>query len=240
MRLPERQILFSSPQAAGDLDLNALTLRGERIDDLVRCIRALAVSPVAALGSWAYLTNTFANTIVGVGYQWGEALFDRQLGVVRPVAINPKAIAELFRSFSQIRPDEKRVLRIALDRLSQAVRRNNIIDKAIDLGIALEAMLLHGIGKNDRGELKFRQAIRGAAFLGGPKTERLQTLTLLKDAYDLRSTAVHTGALEKGKRGQTADKILEDAARICAGIARKLIGRGSFPDWDAEYVVNGE
>jgi Apea-like HEPN len=63
-------------------------------------------------------------------------------------------------------------------------------------------MLLHGIGNEDRGELRFRSAIRAAAFLGGEKPERLKAFKLLKDAYDLRSQAVHSGVLKEGKKGR--------------------------------------
>jgi Apea-like HEPN len=123
-----------------------------------------------------------------------------------------------------------------LDRLIQALRRKYGVDKAIDLGIALEVMLLHGIGKNDRGELRFRSSIRGATFLGGEKKERLEILRLLKEAYDLRSQAVHSGVLKKGK----SQHILEQAAKIGAKIALNLIERRSFPDWDAEIVIGGQ
>jgi len=128
-------------------------------------------------------------------------------------------------------------MRIALDRLSRALRRGEAVDNAIDLGIALEVMLLHGSDNNNRGELRFRLSIRGATFLGGDKPERLRNLKLLKDAYDLRSKAVHTGRLGKGKKGSSPKDILECGTNTCAQIALRLIERGSFPDWDDELVI---
>jgi hypothetical protein len=62
-----------------------------------------------------------------------------------------------------------------------------------------------------------------------------RSLGSLKEAYDLRSQAVHSGVLKKGKSEPT----LEQAARICAKIALKLIERRSFPDWDADIVIGG-
>ena len=47
-------------------------------------------------------------------------------------------------------------------------------------------------------------------------------------------------ALKKGKKGPAPEPIIEGAVSTCAAIARKLIDRGSFPDWDAEYVIGGE
>ena len=100
-------------------------------------------------------------------------------------------------------------------------------------------MLLHGIGNQDREEKSFRSSIRGATFFESEKTGRLKTYKLLKAAYDLRSQAVHTGDFKEGKKGQPSNQILEDAASTCAQIARKLIERGSFPDWDTDYVIGG-
>ena len=108
------------------------------------------------------------------------------------------------------------------------------------MGIALEVMLLHGIGENDRGEMRFRSSIRGATFLGGEKLERKKTFKLLKDVYDLRSKAVHTGVLEPKKNSPPPKPILENATSTCAGISRKLIEIGSFPNWDTDYVIGGE
>jgi hypothetical protein len=53
-----------------------------------------------------------------------------------------------------------KMLRIPLDRLSRAGREWDFADRAIDLGIALESLLLHDIGLP--GELRFRLSLRGA------------------------------------------------------------------------------
>jgi hypothetical protein len=127
-----------------------------------------------------------------------------------------------------MKTSDKAVLRIGLDRLSQALRKGQKTDKAIDLGIALEAMLLHGIGRD---ELSYR-----AAFLGGSADERLGTFKLVRDAYQLRSSAVHTGKVSEGGK-PLAVEVLRDASITCAALARKLIERGSFPSWESEYVV---
>ena len=109
-----------------------------------------------------------------------------------------------------------------------------------DFGVALEVLLLHDLYDNYRGELRFRSSIRGATFLGGAKRERLKILKILKDAYDLRSQAVDSGILKARKGRPLPEEILRGAMGCYAHIARRLIERGSFPDWEAEYVVGGE
>jgi hypothetical protein len=231
-----QQVLFSASPPPSDVGrFKDMISRTEETNDIVRCITALTVRPVAALGSWSQLTNAYANWLVGVSYSWGEALFDAGVSVT-PAELYPAVISELFRKFVQLNASDRNVLRIALDRLNQALRERRIVDKAIDQGIALEILLLHGISSTS--ELSYRQSIRGAAFLGGGKEDRQATFNTLRSAYDLRSVAVHTGSLGK-KEDQEAVEVMKDAARICASVARKVIDRGSFPDWEIEFVLNG-
>ena len=158
----------------------------------------------------------------------------------KPKSLDGKAVAKLFRRFQKMNSPEQKVMRVALDRLNNALRRQNLVDKAIDLGIALEVLLLHGISAGDRGEMGYRSSVRGATYLGKNKDERTKILKRLKDTYNMRSVAVHSGVL-KGKKGKKSpEKILEEAIRDIADIARKLINQGSFPDWDVEYVVRGK
>jgi hypothetical protein len=216
------------------MDLEAPLVQRE---DLLRCIAVLTVRPVGLLGGWMQLNNRIAGAI-GPGFYWYSQVFytsDLWRASSKPITLNGEAAARVFSLLEDFEHTQKQALQVALDRLIQALRRKHGVDKAIDLGIALEVMLLHGIGANDRGELRFRSSIRGATFLGDEKTERLEIFRILKESYDLRSQAVHSGVLKKGK----AEQILEQAANICAQIALKLIERRSFPDWDAEIVIGG-
>jgi Apea-like HEPN len=200
------QVLFSSHKEAKastkDSD-GSSTIPTAQIDDLLRCITTMSVQRVAAIGSWVQFDNEIADIIGPSFYLHRPGVFDHGLWQLsrKPVVLTGRDIVRLFHLFGELKPADKDVMRIALDRLSRALRAGDGVDNAIDLGIALEAMLLHGIGKNDRGELRSRLSIRGATFLGGEKPERLRILKLLKDAYDLRSMAVHSGVLKKEKKG---------------------------------------
>ena len=246
VRSAECQVLFSSSEAAKaeyEASASENTARSVQTRDVVRCITALSMGPVAALGKWERFDKKIANDVSGAGYSYDGSRLDSAIWAAssKPVALDGDPIARLFHRFEEFKPSKnKNVMRISLDRLSQALRRQNIVDKAIDLGIALEVMLLHGMGASDRGELSFRSSIRGATFLGGEKPERLKTFKLLRDAYDLRSKAVHSGLLKKEKKRPPPEQILEDAISTCARIARQLIDRGSFPNWEAEYVIGGQ
>lgn len=244
VRSAESQVLFSSHKNAmttTDATASENTTRTVQVQDIMHCITTLSVRTVAVIGNWGQFGVGIANDISGAAYSHYPDLFDIVVRSAssKPAELDGEEIARLFNCYENFQHSDKDVMRVSLDRLSQAIRRQSVVDKAIDLGIALEVMLLHRIGENDRGEMRFRSSIRGATFLGGKKSERLKTFKLLKDAYDLRSRAVHSGVLKKAKKGSPPEKVLEDTAGTCARIARKLIRRGLFPDWDAEYVIGG-
>lgn len=241
-RSAEYQILFSShddAKAATETAGEERALRQVVVNDVVRCITALSTRTVAVIGGWSQFDREIANDIASASYEYGSTLFESAVRAAssKPIALDGVSLAGLFRRFDKFKESEKVVMRVALDRLIQAIRRQNTVDKAIDLGIALEVLLLHGI--NDRGELRFRTSIRGATFLEGTKSERLESFKLLRAAYDLRSEAVHSGVLKTEKKGPPPEQVLEEAIDTCAAIARKLIDRGSFPDWDVDYVIGG-
>jgi hypothetical protein len=126
-------------------------------------------------------------------------------------------------------PDNvRRSLEVPIDRLNQAIGGQNDIDMAIDLGVSLESLLLHGLNE-DRGELSFRLSLRGAALLGGDAAARKGTFDLLRNMYKLRSQAVHAGRL----RGRVNEEELKAAFAVCARLIRKVIEQGAWPNWQA-------
>lgn len=241
IRLPDCQVLFPSremAQEAWEAAVASTTERSEQLRDVVRCITLQSERAVAVLGQWSRFEKEIANDIFGTGYHFNGALLDTAFYFAsrNPDALEADSITHLFRRFEALERSARDPLRISVDRFNQALRRTEMVDKAIDLGIALEIMLLHDI---DPVELMYRLSIRGAMFLGGDKETRLTTFKLLKDTYGLRSKAVHTGALKSKKNEQPPKQKLEEATSVCARIARKLIERGSFPDWETEYLIGG-
>jgi Apea-like HEPN len=244
-RARNRQVLFASYEEAcpsgEDVRLAETKAQYELTADVVRCITASAVWPIALLGNWSQLDDEFGDRLGGSSYHYSNSLFDMSVARTATDPLDRDKTARLFGQYAALDGEDKDVLRIGLDRLGVALRESALTDKAIDLGIALEAILLHGKDRIEQGEHKYRAAMRGATFLGGSRDERTAVFNLLKDAYDLRSSAVHTGRLVKKKiRGMSAAEILSAAAAKCAALAGKLIERGSFPDWEREYVVGND
>jgi hypothetical protein len=128
-------------------------------------------------------------------------------------------------------PALREELRIAIDRLNLAAGNLDVVDIAIDLGISLEALLLHQMGR-DRGELSYRLRLRGAALLGGTVADRKATYDVLNRMYGYRSAAAHTGRLDADVKYANFDPGIALGARLI----RKVIEHGAWPDWDARVL----
>ncbi len=91
------------------------------------------------------------------------------------------------------------VMRIACSRLADAQIRGRPQDQLIDSVIGLEAILLAGMGVEDRrGELRFRFSLNYASLADTPSA-REKAFGVARDLYDIRSAIAHGG--EPGEAG---------------------------------------
>ncbi|WP_193098104.1 HEPN domain-containing protein [Burkholderia sp. Z1] len=138
----------------------------------------------------------------------------------------------------------KQKLRVPLQRLNEAVKHRENVDRALDLGIALESLLLNHQPSKEQLSLQFR--IRGAWLLGESGQHRAELFDIFNKLYSYRSFAAHSGAVAPAKTSEEeVKKTLEAGLRLCADAIRKVIDNGGFPAWDrlvvgADYVVQEE
>ncbi len=62
--------------------------------------------------------------------------------------------------------------------------------------------------------------------------ERERLYIILRDVYNLRSAAVHSGTLSARVSDREADEILRKGLSVCAKLLAAVIDRGSMPEWD--------
>ena len=124
-------------------------------------------------------------------------------------------------------------LNVTIDRWTKSYEDMRIVDKFIDLGIALESLYLGGIGN----ELGFRFALHAAWHLGANVSEREGLMRDFRKVYDLRSRAVHSGSVEDTK---TARDVLSRAQECCRWAIINIIFRGRFPDWNKMVLGDDE
>ena len=131
------------------------------------------------------------------------------------------------KTMMRLMDDERRNrLRIPIERLNLHFAEIDPVQSAIELRIAMEALLLPELSTH---ELKFRLAIRGALLLSDNPMERREIKSTLEAAYNAGSTAIHTGRMPKDPvKARTAIK--EAGALMVKACLRVL---DSEPDWDA-------
>jgi hypothetical protein len=107
---------------------------------------------------------------------------------IRPFAKaqgNEGRIAETAASWDALPENVKQKLTIPLDRLNRALGAPLPVDCAIELGVALEALLLPDLGPNEQLSLAFR--LRGAWLMGATPAERVAFARQFNDIYGRRS-----------------------------------------------------
>lgn len=97
-----------------------------------------------------------------------------------------------LKSVQRIRQGGFPNLTLALRRFNYSYERSRSEDRLIDQMIAFETLFLADIGDDDRGEKRFRLALRVSYFLD-PGPNRKSINQDMKRAYDMRSKVVHGG-----------------------------------------------
>ena len=205
----------------------------EEVQDVLRAIFIFGKCRTAILGHWQQSTEPVIEELTGSAVHSYGSIYDITLPQPVKISLDEVDLPSLWKSFRDLAPTTKEVFRHSLDRLRSSVQRTTLIDQMIDLGIALEMLVLHG---SDKAELKYRLALRGAMFNSHDKVKRFKDYKLLKTIYDLRSTAVHQGRFNS-KNQEQATGIICEGLSVAADIAKKLIEHGGFPNWEEDLIL---
>ena len=144
-----------------------------------------------------------------------------------------EAALSLYRAREALPSTTATRLSVAVDRWIRSHTDRLIVDKFIDLGIALESLYL---SDGNTAELRFRLALHAAWHLGASSSERMLLMREFRTIYDLRSKAVHTGRVDDS--ADTRDT-LASAQEHCRQSIIKFITDGEFPEWDRLVVDDG-
>lgn len=158
-------------------------------------------------------------------------MLPRRLDVV---AFDRELAQQVVRDFLALDIDGKprKMIRVALVRLKQALARHNAGDAAVELSIALEVLC----GDETPTEMTHKVTVRAVRFLGGEAAQRKRNYALIKKVYGIRSKLVHRGDEPAGTHriGDTVlstEALLAEAAALCAALVRRLLAAGAIPDW---------
>ena len=182
----------------------------------------------------------FGTTAGGGG---GSPIFD--LLPLRSTQIKPTdvpLISSLITRFHELPMNSQLRSQAALHRLAQAKGRLNYGDVALDLGIALEMLLLNAEheGQELPGQLTLHFRLRGSWLIAETSEERRSIFKTLGNIYSLRSQIAHNGFSEKLDKMEHAKREAMLTEHIAVGerIVQRLILQGIPNDWTA--IVLGD
>jgi len=139
---------------------------------------------------------------------------------------------KLYDKYKTLPSSAKEKIKIPLYRLNSAMKGQTIIDQAIDSGIALEALFLSDLSKNERGELNFKLKTRGSRYLRSSFDDRKKTYKLIGDLYEIRSQAIHSGRLKENTNKEPTGILIRKGYELIAETLIKIINEGKIPEWD--------
>ncbi|HTF40871.1 MAG TPA: hypothetical protein VK754_09795 [Propionibacteriaceae bacterium] len=142
----------------------------------------------------------------------------------------------IYDSFRSLTPRAKDRIRLPMRRLNTAMRRRDDADSAIDLGIALEGLVL---GETDS-DKKYQLGVRCAFLLGDDPDSRHRVYDLATVLYHLRNRGVHRGVLKPDDlkktpfKGREVRKVLEEGGKLVAEVIERFMeNNAQDPAWDS-------
>jgi hypothetical protein len=201
----------------------------EKLYQVCDCLTLVTNSSPVPLASWTVLENWVpCSSMLQCG--WGGQGFDRtNISTYKLTQKNCEDASSIIRKYFELNKNIQDLLRISLQRLNLSRRRNSPVDRAIDLGIALESLLLHD-GTPDA-QISFPFRLRGAWLLGQDGTSRRNYYKLFKELYELRCKAVHNGRFDT-KFSKKANDLLKKGDELCIGVIAWILEHKRMPNWE--------
>lgn len=194
------------------------------------CLALSIVGPCCPIPAayWFEFDNREINdAALGTSYSISR---DNSYWEVHPTRLDVAKAKSTVEAFLDLGEPLRSKIRLALGRFNQALRRPPFGDRALDLAIAIESLLV------DKGsEINYKIALRAALLLGGNLEARLKTRDIVKALYGLRSDLVHNGLLPEKARMDGAKRhsveVVDAASIVCAKVIEAVMLQGSV-DWE--------
>jgi len=137
----------------------------------------------------------------------------------------------LLRDFARLNSGLKNRARTAMQRLGQACLRRGPADRALELAIALEALLVESPGEHT-----FKIGLRAALLTSNDLDQRRRNRAIIEAMYKIRSSLLHSGQsgdtwMVRGYGEMQTTEIVSEAVRIAALVIQRVVGFGTVPDW---------
>lgn len=169
------------------------------------------------------LLENVAGASAGISYSPIEIVPFR---LRKPEPIQEEKASPIIKSYFQLTGIFRSQITRALDRLNQAMRRSTVGDRAVELSIALESLLL----SEEKGDNQFKVSLRSAIVFSHDLDKRIQCRKVIKEMYGLRSELVHKG-IDNNSVPEKME-VIEQAITFTSTIIKNLIQNGKLPQSD--------
>ena len=194
---------------------------------------------IPGLGWFQYVDPDLEAAIIPIlgGYSNQEVL---PFGLLEDSLVSATDVQAIVRAYMALESEDiKKKIRIALERLHQALIRSDPADRTLELSIALEALLI-----TSAGEHTFKLSYRAALLVSEKVEERIETRAMIEAAYGIRSALMHKGHVEpvfkvKGQGKKPVEEVASRAAKITALVIKRIIMKGGFPEWNRFELSDG-
>jgi len=216
-------------------DSDTKSPRPERpIEILQDTRRALALARPIGYGIHALACGTVAPSYYPMMQNVsGWSVFSLKSPPLSPsvLGIELRAADQIVEKMSSLKPDLHSKLKISIDKLNGYSSGADVVESAIDLRICLESIFLNDGNKD---QLRHTLALRAARFLGEGEgiSERSRILKVIKNAYDLTSTMVHSG-----ERPNKDLRPLDEAAQLAKMAILKILDQNEI-NWQEVELGN--
>lgn len=197
--------------------------------------------PCSPVISKSYLELADGEFLKGhVGFNWMRPRNETRVSENRLLTeVELADLREVAQKYLRLPPEVKQHLRVPIHRLNEAVKHQTSVDRALDLGIALESLLLAHQQSKDQLSLQFR--LRGAWLLGRDAQHRTELFETFNKLYMYRSYAAHSGSIASKKTPEEeVMKTLSAGIHLCAQAIRKIIEDMRFPQWNRLLMGDDE
>jgi hypothetical protein len=195
----------------------------EFVEDVRLCMTAVGPSAPLSLGSWVQAEDWVPN--LANSAMLPEPFNTGYYG--RNIIGDWSELPSLHARWVHLGEKEKNHLRVPLARINSALRHPDIVNGAIDLGIAIDSVFSATSGY---GPVR----LRAARFLRRAERERRQIAETFATLWKMRCDAVHEGRIKSDKgMEQIRDAIYEGCCLVNEAVTKCI--REGLPDWDTIF-----
>ena len=212
--------IFGGVVESAGKSLEPLQARIDRpVEDVVRSLRLIKCG-VVGIGPKLMKPQTWSpdtGTLLSYGYP--------DVPFRAPYTLVQGDVASLLSLLPVVKALDRKgfsFLELALRRFDQSYGRVGVEDQLIDYMIAFEALYLNDAGAQERGEMRFRLALRVAQFLR-ELNQRKSLYREMRTAYDMRSSIVHGDVYDPPKVDGVVIPVEEYISRIENYLRESLI-----------------